>query len=342
MSLVEIAKIAGVSKSTVSRVINQMPGVSEVVRERVQTAIKEAGYQPSARRRGPKPASRRGIRTGNILVLALGTSPHALYRMPVFPKMFHGIETAVREAGLNLVLAGFYPEEGLPASLSGDQVDGALLIDQPHIITPALQEKLKKLTCVGLMRGFDVVAGQVDRVLYNNKAVGPLAARYLKSRSHFHTAFINIDPTHAAFVRRRDDFVASMSTDGTVLDLTEPTPPNNPSHEPALIRKAIERIKASDPKITAIFAASDAIVPAIYDALEQVGLKPGQDIDIVSCDNEEPFIGNLSPRPATIDIGLEQLGQQAVRQLIWRLGNKDQPSRMTVMIEPVLIAPSDQ
>ena len=341
MSLIEVAKIAGVSKSTVSRVINEMPGVSDEVRAKVKEAIEEVGYQPSARRRGPKPASRRGIRTGNVLLLTLGMAPQDVYRMPVFPKLFHGIETAVREAGLNLVLASFYPDEGLPASLNGDHVDGALLIDQPHIITQTLQDRLKKLICVGLMRGFEPVAGQIDRVLYNNQNVGVLAARYLKSRGHEHTAYINLDPTHAAFTQRRDVFVSCMSDDGTVLDLTESEPVLGPAKQPAAIRKAIEQIKKAKPNITAIFAASDIVVPGLYDAMSQAGIQPGKDIEVISCDNEEQFIGNLSPRPTTIDIGLEALGQQAVRQLLWRLANKDQPSRMTVMIEPALVQSPD-
>ena len=74
MSIIDVAKEAGVSKSTVSRVINSVPGVTEGVRQNVLDAMERLGYQPSVRRPGPKPISRKGIRTGNVMMLVMGWS----------------------------------------------------------------------------------------------------------------------------------------------------------------------------------------------------------------------------------------------------------------------------
>src|SRR5258708_3300439 len=104
MSIVEVASLAGVSKSTVSRVINQLPGVAPAATEAVRKAMEELGYRPNVRRPGRKPKERQGIRTGNVALLTMGESPAQLYRMPVFPAMLHGIERALAENGLNLMM----------------------------------------------------------------------------------------------------------------------------------------------------------------------------------------------------------------------------------------------
>ena len=72
MSLVEVAKRAGVSIATVSRVLNNTPGVRPETIKHVQRALRAASYDPAAVRRGPRPGKRDGKRTQSIAVLVLG------------------------------------------------------------------------------------------------------------------------------------------------------------------------------------------------------------------------------------------------------------------------------
>jgi LacI family transcriptional regulator len=342
MSIVDVAKEAGVSKSTVSRVINQVPGVTDTVRQSVLDAMHRLGYQPSVRRPGPKPISRKGIRSGNVMMLMMGYEPHEIYRLPVFPSLLHGVEIALRETGLNLVLAGYHPNEPLPAGLASEQVDGVLLMGQVTSVSQAIRSKLENIPAVGLMRGYDDLVNVCDRVVYNNASVGPMAADYLWAKGHTQVAFLNFDPAHTAFSRRQTDFVQSMTDRGghvTILQTAEKhiesaNPLNN-------LRPLIAQLKAmpENQRPAALCCASDSVLPDLYMVMMEQGIKPMVDIDIVSCDNEKQILARLAPRPATIDIRTEMIGRQAVRQLRWRFANQDEPSRITIMIEPVLVKP---
>ncbi|HAI12082.1 MAG TPA: hypothetical protein DCM28_10285 [Phycisphaerales bacterium] len=342
MSIIDVAKEAGVSKSTVSRVINSVPGVTEGVRQNVLDAMERLGYQPSVRRPGPKPISRKGIRTGNVMMLVMGFEPHEIYRMPVFPSLLHGVEIALRETGLNLVLAGYDPNQPLPAGLASDQVDGILLMGQVTSLSQAIRNKLANIPSVGLMRGYDDVINVCDRVIYNNKSVGPMAANHLLELGHKRTAFLNFDTFHSAFARRQIDFKETMeSAGGSVIDLQTKEPQNHAADPLGNLRPHIEQLKSmpEDQRPTAICCASDAVLPDLYMVMMELGIKPMVDMSIISCDNEKQIISRLNPKPATIDIRTEMIGRQAVRQLTWRFANQDEPSRITILIEPVLVKP---
>src|SRR5215831_10072941 len=110
MSIVAVAKVAGVSKSTVSRVINNAPDVKPEVARLVLDAMRKIGYQPSPVRPGPKTSDRRGVRAGNVLLLAPGFSAAELYQLPVFPTILHGVEQEAVDAGLSLSLASLTPD----------------------------------------------------------------------------------------------------------------------------------------------------------------------------------------------------------------------------------------
>jgi DNA-binding LacI/PurR family transcriptional regulator len=117
MSIVRVAEVAGVSKSTVSRVINNAPDVDPAIVGVVLAAMKAVGYRPPAVRPGPKPVARRGAKNGGILLLAAGFSAAELYQLPVFPTVLHGIEREAGACGMNLSLASLTPDSGVPAAM---------------------------------------------------------------------------------------------------------------------------------------------------------------------------------------------------------------------------------
>src|SRR5262245_45074235 len=214
MSIIKVASLAGVSKSTVSRVIKQSARVAPDVVRAGQTAMKKIGYRPPLRRRGPKPLSRRGIRTGNIALLAMGLNTADFYRMPVFPALLHGVERGLAEQGLNLILANLGQSEGVPAVLSSGQADGVLLWGKWDAMPAVVRDKLREMPAVWIVREHSDEEGDFDHVFYNNPAVGRLAARYLLTHGHRRLAYLNGVPHHTAFAPRRDDFVAAATEAG--------------------------------------------------------------------------------------------------------------------------------
>jgi LacI family transcriptional regulator len=342
MSIIQVAEAAGVSKSTVSRVINQSPAVAPEATKAVHEAMQRLGYSPPLRRRGPKPLSRRGIRTGNIALLVMGLRPADLYRLPVFPSLLHGMERALAEQQMNLVLANFGKEAEIPAVLAGNQTDGVLLFGKWDDMPDAVRARLKQLPLVWVMREHSDIEGDFDHVFYNNAAVGQIAARYLLGLGHKRLAYLNVLPRHTAFNQRQRDFSdAVRGSDASVVSIVGDREVDPMHWSPAEYISLVDRLLKESEKPTGLFIPTDAQLPGFYHALTARGLHPERDVNLIGCDNEQQFMSQLSPSPATIDINLELVGQRAVQQLMWRIRNPEEKNRISLLVEPRLVLPQN-
>ena len=336
MSIVEVAERAGVSKSTVSRVINRVPGVAEDLCAKVKRAMEELDYHPSPRRPGPKPASRRGIKSGNVLLLTSGYEAGQVYRMPIFPDILLGAESALADAGMNLVVAELRDDGSRPAALASDQSDGALLIARSGSLSPSLQRMLAAIPTIVLLRTFEQMPGPFDRVIYNNRAVGPMAAEHLLSRGHRHTGFFNANPNHPAFDQRQRMFTEVVTAaGGRVIDLATDLAMPTPHLQ---MNTQVKQMLQASPRITGLCVSHDHALPQLYNALRSQGVAPQKDIEIISCDNNAAALDMVDPIPSTIDIRPELMGRLAVRQLQWRLAHPNEGGPMTISVEPCLVA----
>lgn len=337
MSIVRVAEAAGVSKSTVSRVINNAPDVNPEVVRVVLEAMRKVGYQPPAVRPGPKPANRRGVRSGSVLLLAAGFSAAELYQLPAFPMVLHGVEREAGAAGMSLSLASLTPESGVPPALGAGQADGVLVMGNPEALPATVRERLKTTAAVGLFQSsFGELDTYIDRVTYDNAAVGPLAARHLIGRGHRELAFVSAYRRHPAMVRREHDFAAAAREAGarvtSIIGDFEGTLVPVEAYA-----GLVDRLLAVQPRVTGVMVASDYQVPGVYQMLAARGVRAGTDVEVVGCDNQPQFLGQVTPRPATIDIGLELMGRWAVKQLMWRVQNREEEHRVTVAVAPLLV-----
>src|SRR5262245_11499035 len=106
MSVAKIAKVAGVSPATVSRVLNNHPAVRRETVEQVRKVISDFRYSLPATRRAARSEENRIWRTGNIAVLAFGDerAQQRQLRVPVFAAALDGIVRAAREQDLNVIV----------------------------------------------------------------------------------------------------------------------------------------------------------------------------------------------------------------------------------------------
>jgi DNA-binding LacI/PurR family transcriptional regulator len=128
---------------------------------------------------------------------------------------------------------------------------------------------------------------------------------------------------------------------GTVENLTHKlaiqTMPDMNFASQSLIDSLTDRLLHEvTPKPNGIFVTSDVIVPTIYRALERNGVRPGKDIEIVSCNNEKSYLLPLHPMPAEIDIQADLIGQEAVERLLWRIDHP-RATRVSLVLEPRLV-----
>ena len=340
MSISKVAKLAGVSNSTVSRVINNHPRVAPDTVTSVKKAMKELNYVPSDRRPGPKPASRTRIGTGNIAFLVLGTSGDRA--TPAFENLLRGVSLGASNNELNLVFTHVPSIDHLPPRIMDQRTDGVLL----HGAAPVgdLRKALQRLPTVWLM-GNRRRPEWGDQVMPDSYEIGGLAAEYLIARGHRRLAFLNLDAGHWAFRLYYQSFAAAAADGHAELHSVQLQSPTNSTDYwqkfgIESVENLVKQFLSLTPRPTGLFVADDMQVALIQPTLQARGvdLGPGK-TEIISCNNERPYLVGLSPRPAVIDIRVESIGRRGVDQLLWRLTHADVAERIVSTIEPFIVAP---
>jgi len=329
MSIVDVAKRAGVSVATVSRVINQFPGVSPRTAKQVRAAMKELLYVPAPIRPGPKPGSRRTPRAkiglGAIVVLTVGQASRDWMTLPVMASIFAGITAAAAERGLKLMVDEMPDPQKISELITRKQVDGAIVFWSSHIGSGNFEQlRSHGVPLVRLMGAIDGPA-EVDHVTTDNMAVGRLAHQHLANAGCKDVAFLTEFPGWPLMRLRGQSFINSardaghrvssfvVGTNGAA-DIYGPR-----AHAAASLEEIVARLVSRNPRPTGIFSSTDRLTLKLYPLLESRGLFPGKDVSVVSCDNQEAMLSLLRPRPASVDLRPETIGQLAVARLIHRL-----------------------
>ncbi|MEM1295647.1 MAG: LacI family DNA-binding transcriptional regulator [Verrucomicrobiota bacterium] len=337
MSMTDVANIAGVSQSTVSRVVNGRSFVKESTRSRVIAAMKELGYSapPLERRSGRNPAIEQRPNTGLLAMLVNrnGMNLHAEF----VSELFLAAQRAANEEGFAMIFHYLLPDQPLPQVF--DKVDGYLLvggISDPATTKAVTQRAFVSLTSVWSEGGASVLTG--------NEKVGQLAAEYLISRGHERLAFFSVETGNPSYEARGIAFLKAARSQGIkatrygtgIARKKADTVYSLPILEEKL-RPLIQRFRSTHQRATGIFCPSDATTALSYRLLLQQNLQPGTDFEFVSCDHESTYLTGLYPRPATIDLGIETRAQLAIQHLANSLREGNVRSGVRLTIEPRLI-----
>jgi LacI family transcriptional regulator len=343
MSIVQIARRAGVSTATVSRVLNDIPGVRQETQRQVRLGVEELKYVTPLIKRGPKPGKNRrersGRRTNTIAVLAIGDSMEWL-QLPVMAAAVGGITQAARHLALKVQLEEMVDHAKPTQSLLNREVDGAVVFLSSNIKPTDFQAALiavqKNVPVVWAMGG-DAGVTEVDHIIPDDRAISRLAFNTLVQQGCKNLAFLTLAPKWA-MMRNRGQFFASIAHDAgvnwsTYIRSDDPRDAElfgpRTVVEPRLA-SLIDRLLAASPKLDGIFIGNDATTCYAHPMLLERGVIPGKDIILVSCDNERPSLAGLTPRPISIDINAAEVGAVAVRRLAFRI---DHPNDPPVMIK---------
>ena len=348
MSLAKIAKLAGVSESTVSRVINNHPRIAVATTKRVRSVMERIGYVPlhPTRRRGPHSLARVGIHQGQVAIVPLGMTELLLYQ-PFVSETWAGVREALEERGLATVLTPVTDLDRLPGILDPKQVDGVIL--QGMAPPVQLQKAFKRLPAVYVYSPFGDKEHQTwfDQIVVDNEMIGRIAADYLLKNNRLHVAYLNPAPGHSKYPIRGRVFMKEIESRGGKAVLLEAGPAEEPRPltihselDQQLVDMLVQRLVELKPMPTGLFVPGDLLTAYVYRSLLKRNMRPGRDILVVSCNNERQLLAGLYPEPATIDIRSRQIGRRAVEQLLLMLANPDQPRGVEVRIAPVLVEPA--
>lgn len=350
MSIAEVAKRAGVSNATISRVINHQGGVAESTVANVRRAMEELGYKPAANRRGPKVGSRRGARVINILFLVFADGPRDT--TTGFQRLVAGVSSQLDEQNANLAVKFVSSAQELRAlNLSQPRIDGVLAHGATATHDQGVAEELTKLPTVWLM-GNITRPTWGDQVMPDSDAIGQIAARHLVESGCDRLAHVNLLPGHWALDLHARAFAQAAGDLGVTAESVELSKPftsrffiDFDSSLSGRIAEAadtlVDDLLSRSPKVKGVFIAEDRQAAILVPALQRRGLdlSPGGDLTMVSCNNERPYLMGLNPAPPTIDIRLETIGRRGAAQLLWRMAEGNNDDRMRTTIEPSLVLP---
>lgn len=344
MALVDVAKRAGVSIATVSRVLNNEPGVRPETIKHVQRALRAAAYDPGAVRRGPRTGKRDGRKTESIAVLVLGQTQEQWFRVPVFSAVVAGINRAANERDLQVRIDHVLDPAHLNPAIHKGRVGGALAFVAAHADRRLLDVVRQHMPVVRIM-GEEMAADDFDQVGPDDIAVGRMGFSYLAGKGCKRIAYVTTRPDHEALV------VRAM---GLRIAASQAKAPNvqafvcGPSDFGSMfgsqlfsgrdLEAVAEAIARSDPRPDGLLVSQDVETIGLYPMLVQRGIRPGRDVHIISCNNEQSGLAMLNPRPATIELGSDEIGRWALRRLVNRIARpSDPPIRM--LIAPTLVEP---
>jgi len=324
VTIKDVAKLANVSPSTVSRVIANNPRISEETKRKVRKAMEELGYHPNFQARSLANKS-----TETIGVIMPSSTNYA-FRNPFFPEVLRGISTKAHENGYGLYLSTGTSEEEIfkevVSMVQGGRVDGIILLYSRvnDKVMSYLKEENFPFTVVGRPHEFSDEITHVDN---DNIQMTMDVTNYL----------INLGHERIAFVGGNLDLVVTIDrTQGYKLALQNAGIPFREEyiiHEKFLReggREAIKALLSLNEPPTALVVADDIMAFGMLSHLESLNIQVPKDISIISFNNLM-IAEYFKPPLTTVDINIFQLGFEATNCLIEIIKNpKSHAKRITI------------
>ncbi|MDD7837335.1 LacI family DNA-binding transcriptional regulator [Paenarthrobacter sp. AB444] len=324
----DVAKMAGVSHQTVSRVLNNHPNVSNNTRERVEAAIARLGYR---RNTAARSLVTRRSRTIGVLACETGQFGPA--------NTLLGVEQAGREAGYFVSIASLreVTSESINdamAHFSGQSVDGiVILVPHPDVLA-ALRDVSVQMPIVAVGAG----AGNPLKGASLNQRLGArLAVEHLIGLGHRSIAHIS-GPTHWIDAAERiEGWREALATAGLDADVLL-----QGAWDAASGYRAGQELLQHD-AVTAVFVANDQMAVGVLRAVQEAGRQVPGDISVVGYD-DQPEAGFFMPPLTTIKQDFEELGRKCMEEMLHQLegeaGSQDQIVDPRLVIRATTAAPS--
>lgn len=316
VTLVDVARSAGVSITTVSRVINDRPNVRDDVRARVRVTVDELGYEPNAVARSLRSGrdATIGVVVDSLADIFFATFCNAIEQVAVGRGLAVTIATSGRDTDR---------ETGLVQRFLQRQVSGLILV--PVVDAPGYLPLLRRSTPT-VFADRPVDQDGTDAVLGDDLDGAVQATRHLLGHGHRRIAFLGDAPTVHTSRARLEGFREAMADAGA--DVEERLVVTGCS-EPAEAEAVTSRLLGSPDAPTAILSSNLRCTTGVVRVQHQQGRT---DVAVVGF-GDFPLADVLSPAVTVIDQDPHHLGELAAQRLIARLdGSTEEP---TTTVQPV-------
>jgi DNA-binding LacI/PurR family transcriptional regulator len=310
-TLGEVARAAGVSAATVSRVINGSPRVSAAAREAVEGAISALGYVPN------RAARSLVTRQTDTIAIVLSEPEERIFADPFFAAMVRGISAAVADTDLQLVLLMIQsPRERAKVEryVTQGHVDGVVLMSL-HSGDP-LPDLLADAHIPTVLSGRPTgTTGFVSYVDADNRGGGRLAVDHLLSIGRTRIATVTGPMDMAVAVDRFDGYCDALRAAGirptkSYVEAGDFTDHGGEHAMATLLRR--------NPDLDGVFVASDPMAMGALRALDKAGRRVPEDVALVGFD-DVPMAGYTHPPLTTVRQPLDQMAAAMAELLMAQL-----------------------
>lgn len=326
VTIKDVAKAAGVSVATVSRVLNGSANVSEAACEIVNRTIKELHYSPNFLGRNLRK------RETNVILVIQPASVHSLYA-----EIVAGMQEGALRHGYDIICAitnGLSEIENRQMSMLYNRtVDGAVLLgthNDAATLNKLAQNYDIALCCEGI-EGADVLT-----VTVNDEQASYDAVTALIRKGHKKIAIISTDTPALSSIYREKGYLRALKEH------------NIPVNESYIYRgnydyvngeMAVSQFMKLDDKPTAVFAVSDLLAISAINACRERGIEVGKDVSIMGFDNisiSDMFI----PKVSTVSQPCREMGIFTVEKLIQNITSNDKDTKHYNMPHDVILRQS--
>ncbi|RZT07804.1 LacI family transcriptional regulator [Kribbella sp. VKM Ac-2569] len=318
----DLARLAGVSQATVSRVLTNNPKVNPETRARVLQVLKDANYTPNALARAMKTG-----RTDTIGVFMTRVTS------PFHAELLDEIGRVLNSMGLHMILWNIEhdPEEAVAEVLQQRLVDGFLLTSATFDSRLHTMALASGTPTVLLHRGIDGL--DCDQVVGDNRQGAYDAGRYLVDAGHTDIGLVTLAPTSNTSRDRDQGFRAALADAGVEIkpsNVITVGVPHADGH--AAAQKLLSRKKPP----TAIYTVTDLLAFGILDGARAVGARVPDDVWVIGFDNTEMAAWEAfdltsveQPIHAIVETGIDLLRQ--------RIADPDRPAETITLPCPLVI-----
>ena len=319
-SIVDVARAAGVSHQTVSRVVNRHPNVKESTRLKVESVMEEIGFRPNS--------AARALVTGQSSIIGVLSHDTTLFGPA---SVLHAVQFAAREIGYAVTLISLksiYPVAVIAGleEFANMGAEGVVIIAPQSAEYEVLRKIPGNLPAV-IIEGEEVTS--IPSVEVDQLQGAILATQHLINLGHKNIAHISGPSEWFAAQRRRDGWQQALNQaklKAAICVEGDWTPRSG-----YLATKQILK----DKSVTAIFSGNDDMALGAYRAISELGLAVPTDVSLVGFD-DVPASSYLSPGLTSVRQDFDQVGHAALGLLV-RMIRGEKPRVRTLLVAPELI-----
>ncbi len=329
ITISKIAELAGVSKATVSRVLNGYPHIRPEIREKVQNVIAETGFQPN------NVARLLASDRSNIIALIIPSGPSAVFTDPYFPVLTQSISQVANRRHQTLALFIMESEEEgremMRNILGSGLVDGMIITadrKDASLMPDAIQHKMPFLVI-----GRPEYDPNVNYIDVDNTGGSYLATQHLIQLGYKRIATIassqntSGDDRYTGYCKALADH--QIALDESLIAFGDYSLQSG--------YDATQKLLPARPD--AIFVASDTMALGTLRALREAGLRVPQDVAIVGYDDLPPAL-QADPQLTTISQPVDKIGGLAVEMLMEIIEAPDAPAREIILPTELIVRAS--